>query len=412
MNILFVIEADWLAGLVFDAQFVAEALSLFGHQVYAIDYGNRRGREGFLGLGSLKTKEFPGIARAFSQASVCLRSPGFIRIPGLGRISAAFTHYREMAKTIVEKNINVIVLYSVPTNGLQAIYLARKLNIPIVYRSMELHHRLVRYHLARPLIMVLERMVYSRVDAVLSIIPQLSRYAVNMGAPESKVKLLLFPADTKLFQPDVDCSKIRQKWGLSEKDIVIVFTGVLWEFSGLDGFICQFPEVLRWIPKAKLLIVGDGPQRYKLERIIAEVGLEKQVIITGFQPYETMPQYINLATICINPFLFTEATKGSFPSKIIQYAACGKATIATALPGTTAVLPGECCGVVYADNMTDLVKEVTSLLKSPEHRKQLGNAGLNYVKEVHSYEKVAHRFETILEAVIEQKRRERTSKQI
>ncbi|MBA7699938.1 hypothetical protein ES703_108644 [subsurface metagenome] len=106
MNILFVHEVDWLAKVVFDIHFLAEGLSLRGHQVFAIDYENAWSRDGFFDLGSLRTKQVDGISRAFSGASVCLRRPGFIKIPGLSRISAAFTHYREIRKTIKEKDIN------------------------------------------------------------------------------------------------------------------------------------------------------------------------------------------------------------------------------------------------------------------------------------------------------------------
>ena len=403
MNILFIHEVDWLAKVVFDIHFLAEALSLRGHQVFAIDYENVWSRDSFFDLGSLRTKQFEGISRAFSGASVCLRRPGFIKIPGLSRISAAFTHYLEIKKTIKEKGINAIVLYSVPTNGLQTIHLARKFNIPVVFRSIDILNMLVSYPVLRPVTRVLERRVYSKVDAVLPNTPQYSKYVITMGVAESKVKSLPFPIDTRLFRPSVDCSEVRQKWGLSENDQVIVFIGTLFEFSGLDAFIRQFPQVIREIPEAKLLIVGDGPQRPKLERIITELGLERQVIITGFQPYQTMPQYINLATICINTFLISDTTMDVFPAKIVQYIACGKATVATALPGITTLLPGESHGVVYATSAVDMVKEVISLLKSTERRRELGHAGLNHARRSYSYEKIAHQLETILEEAIKEK---------
>ncbi|MBA7530176.1 D-inositol-3-phosphate glycosyltransferase [subsurface metagenome] len=412
MNILFVHEVDWFKKVVFDIHFLSEALSLRGHQVFAVDYENVWGRDGFFDLGSLRTKEVDGISRAFSKASVCLRRPGFIKIPGLSRISAAFTHYREISKTIREKGIDAIVLYSIPTNGLQAIHLARKFSIPVVFRSIDILHQLVAYPMLRPVTRVLERKVYSDVDMILTLTPGLSKYVIDLGADQAKVGLLPMPVDTNLFHPSPDSAEIRQKWELGERDHVVVFIGTLFEFSGLDGFIRQFPEVIKQIPEAKLLIVGDGPQRPKLEGIIAELGLQRQVTITGFQPYQTMPQYINLAAICINPFLITDATRNIFPGKIVQYLACGKAVIATSLPGMIAVIAGEHQGVVYANNHGDMVAEVVSLLKSTERRQQLGYAGLNYVRQVHSCEKIAHQLETILEDAIKEKQSGTVSKRI
>lgn len=309
MNILFIEEVNLLKMVVYDLHSLAESLSLSGHQVYAIYYESDWHRDGFFDLGSLKTKEYDGVSRAFSGASVCLRRPGFIKIPGLSRISAAFTHYFEIQKTIKENGIDAIVLYSVPTNGLQTILLARRFNIPVVFRSVDILSMLVPYPVLNKVTQLYEKWVYANVDMILPNTPQYAKYVTGMGAAESKVKLLLFPIDTGFFRPSVDSSEVRRKWGLQESDQVIVFVGTLFEFSGLDGFIRQFPEVIREIPEAKLLIVGDGAQRPQLERIIAELGLEKQVIITGFQPYQTMPQYINLATVCINPFLIIDATR-------------------------------------------------------------------------------------------------------
>ena len=406
MNILFIHEVDYLAKVVFDIHLLAEALSLQGHQVFAIDYENAWSRDGFFDLGSLRTKEVVGISRALSGASVCLRRPGFIKIPGLSRISATLTHYLEIRKTIKEKSIDAIVLYSVPTNGLQAIHLARKFNIPVVFRSIDILNMLVPYPALRPITKFLEERVYSKVDMILTLSPKLSTYVISKGANANTVKSLPMPVDTDLFRPSSDTAEIRQKCGLGEHDQIIVFIGTLFEFSGLDTFIYQFPKVLKEIPQAKLLIVGDGPQRLKLEGIIAELGLAGQVIITGFQPYRSMPKYINLSTICINPFLITDATRDIFPGKIVQYLACEKAVVATPLPGMTAVIPTEQQGVVYARSANDMTREVVSLLKSTERRKQLRQATVNYVKEVHSYDRIARQLEVRLKKVIKDKQNE------
>jgi glycosyltransferase involved in cell wall biosynthesis len=400
MNILFVHEVDWLKKVVFEIHNLAESLSLLGHRVYAIDYENTWQKDGFWDLGSLKTKEINGVSRALPGASVSLRRPGFIKIPGLSRLSAVLTHYGEIRKTIREKKIDVVILYSVPTNGLQAISAARKYGIPVVFRSIDILHKLVPNAALRPITRRLEKKVYSGVDAILAITPNHARYVVSLGASENKVKLLLMPIDTKIFHPSDDYLEVRRKWGLDIKDRVVVFIGTLFPFTGLDGFIRQFPGVIQRIPEAKLLIVGDGPQRPVLERIIAELGLEKQVIITGFQPYQTMPRYINLADVCINPFLNTAATRDIFPGKIIQYLACGRAAVATPLLGITSLAPDESCGIIYAANSEEMAVGVADLLESDERRQKLGQAGLQYVLRAHDQLKIARQLEAELRDII------------
>jgi len=396
VNILFIHEVDWLKKVVFDIHNLAESLSVLGHHVYAIDYEDTWGENQPSNSGGLKTKEIIGISRAIPGSSVDLRRPGFIRIPLFSRISAGITHYREIQRTIREKNIDVIMLYSVPTNGLQTIHIAKKYGIPVVFRSIDMLHMLVRHSTLRPATKFLEKRVYSSADKILAITPNHSRYVISLGAEESGVKLLLLPVDSRIFNPSTVNTELRRKWGFSDSAQLIVFIGTLFEFSGLDGFIREFPQVTASVPEARLLIVGDGPQRPRLEKIIAEKGLSSEVVITGFQPYEMMPEYINLAAVCINPFLDTNKTRDIFPGKIIQYLACGKPTIATPLLGITTLIQGESQGIIYAGNAGDMAKEVKYLLKNPQQRQQMGQAGLDYVKLSHNQEKIARQLEAEL----------------
>ena len=66
-----------------------------------------------------------------------------------------------------------------------------------------------------------------------------------------------------------------------------------------------------------------------------------------------------------------------------------------------AVVPGEEQGIVYAESPGGMVAEAVSLLKSHQRRQQLEQAGLNYVKQVHSYDKIAHQLEARMAEVIE-----------
>ena len=403
MNVLFIHEVDWLKKVVFDIHTLAESLSLLGHQVYAIDYENTWQRDGFLGLGTLGTTEIDGVSRAFSGSSVYLKRPGFIRIPGVSRLTAGLTHYFEIRRTIKEKNIDVIVLYGVATNGLQTINLARRLKIPVVFRSIDIANQLVPYPYLRLPTRIMEKRLYSRVDMILTLTPGLTGYVKKLGADEKKIKLLPMPVDTGLFYASPPAAELARKWGITPDDRVIVYIGTLFDFSGLDMIIRQFPRIIREIPQAKLLIVGDGPQRQKLKSIIRETRLLQKVLITGFQPYDTMPQYINLATVCLNPFRITGATRDIFPGKIVQYLACAKPIVATPLPGLVAVTPGEEQGLVYATTPEDIADKLIKLLKDAEYRQRLGQNGLDYVRRMHSYESIASQLETRLREAISAK---------
>jgi glycosyltransferase involved in cell wall biosynthesis len=404
VNVLFIHEVDWVNKVVFDIHTLAESLSLRGHRVYAIDYASNWRRENPSDLGTFKTREINKVARAFSGADVTLIRPGFVKIGGVSRITAAFTHCREISRTIREKKIDAVVLYSVATNGLQAVYAARRHNVPVVFRSIDILNQLVVYPFLRPITKMLERLVYARSDMLLTLTPSLTQYVANLGAKADRIKLLPMPVDTDIFYPFSAPDELRSKWGISDTDKVILYMGTLYDFSGLDGIIRWLPDIAGQVPDVRLLIVGDGPQRKKLEGIIAGTGIGDKVIITGFQPYEDMPQYINMATVCLNPFRITGATREIFPGKIVQYLACGKAIVATPLPGLVAVTPGEEHGLIYAETPEAMAEKLVDLLKDSDYRQRLERNGLEYVKTVHSCESIAEQLETRLREAIEAKK--------
>lgn len=403
MNVLFIHEVDWLNKVVFDIHTLAESLSLRGHRVYALDYESNWRHNGSLDLGTLKTREFEGVSRAMAGSSVNLIRPGFIRISGLSRLSAGLTHYQEIKRTIQREKIDVIVLYSVPTNGIQTINLARKLGVPVVFRSIDILHQLAGYPYLRPAIKMLERYVYSRADMILTLTPSLTRYVINFGTDEKRVHLLPMPVDNGLFYPHPALDEIRREWGIDKEDRVVLFIGTLFDFSGLDLVIRHFPEISAQVPQARLLIVGDGPQRQNLEGIIAATGQTDKVTITGFQPYDTMPQYINAADVCLNSFLITPTTEDIFPGKIVQYLACAKAVVATPLPGLVAVTPGEEQGMVFYHTIEEMVGKLVAILKEPAYRERLERNALDYVRKVHSCDSIAAQLEERLQEAIDEK---------
>ncbi len=400
MNILFIHEVDWIRKVVYDVHILAEAMSIRGHNVYAIDYESMWEK----GVDSQKEVD---VSRVFPEAIVHLIRPRFIKIVGLSRLSAFVSHYFAIKKVLKEKNIDAIVLYSVPTNGLQAVYLARKFNIPIVFRSLDVLNKLVAYSAFRPITKMLEKKVYSNVDMALTLTRKLSEYMVGLGAKEETTFVLPMSVDTNIFYPSTDgVDELREKWGLQDKKVVL-FMGTLFNFSGLDDFIPQFKYVLKEFPEARLLIVGDGEQLQLLEGVIITAGLEGKVIITGFQPYQDMPKYINLADVCINTFEVNDITRDIFPGKTVQFLACGKPLVNTPLPGVISLIKGHKQGVLYVENAKEMARVAVGLLWNPEVIQKIGINGLNYVKQVHSCEKVAHQLETILEEAIKGKQNER-----
>ena len=399
MNILFVHEVDLLQKVVFEIHSLSEALSSFGHSVFLIDFEGSWRRTHFFDICKFNTIVINEFERANTGAPVKLLRPGLIKAPLLDRLSALATHYLEVKKTIEKRKVDVIILYSVPTNGFQTIKLAKKNNIPVIFRSIDIPHRLVPYRVLRPITFSLEKWVYSHVDKILTLSLKLSDYVIRMGADKTRVELFLFGVDMKKFKPNIDTKNLREELGIAEEDKVILFMGTLFEFSGLDLYLKQFPLVIEEFPTAKLVIVGGGTLLEKLKKLASDLKIMDNIIFTGFQPFDMMPEYINLADICINPFIINAATRDIIPGKIIQYLSCAKPVLATPLPGMVSLLSGPERGVVYS-NIYEFAENTINFLKDNETSKIIGENGYLYVRNNHDEKQLAQRLDRILNQMI------------
>jgi glycosyltransferase involved in cell wall biosynthesis len=394
MNILFIHEVDWMDKVVFEMHNLSEILSK-NHRVFAIDYEEKWKNDSLFDMGTLKTREFRHVSRAYNGADVTVRRPGMIKLPLLSRLSAFFTHYYEIKKTIKEEKIDAIVLYSAPTNGLQTLHIAKKYNIPVIFRSIDILNQLVPQWFLRIPTRLIENVIYKNVDRIVAITPKLSDYVAKMGADEKKVELLFTGVDTNKFNSCVETTTLREKLDINRDDKVIVFIGTLFDFSGVDQYVEQFPKVLKEFPEAKLVIVGHGDLLEKLKKLVNSMKLNEKVILTGYQSYEMMPRYINLSEICINPFQINNTTRDIMPCKILQYLACGKPVLATPLPGMKAIIPNEDYGVIYSD-IDEFAENTVKLLRDDEKMRNIGEKGMTYVKKKHGWNEIAQRLEAML----------------
>ena len=254
-------------------------------------------------------------------------------------------------------------MFSVPTNGLQTIVLAKWRHIPVLYRSLDVSHQIVPHPLLKLPTIMLEKFVYRYSDKISAITHKLIEYVIKNGAKSENCSFLPTGADADIFYFQPKDRQLLIKHGLSENDLILLFSGTLYHFSGLNEIICAIPSRLPDLPNLKFLLVGGGEQYENLQQIVKELGLQDRVILTGFVDYREVPRYINIADICINPFVINDITNIIFPSKVYQYLACEKPVIATKLSGMLDIFSpdDQNSGVHYFETMDEFFDLVRCL---------------------------------------------------
>jgi glycosyltransferase involved in cell wall biosynthesis len=150
-------------------------------------------------------------------------------------------------------------------------------------------------------------------------------------------------------------------------------------------------------PDIKLLIVGDGDAFDDLQRIREDYRLENQIILTGKQPYESIPAFIASSDICLLPAYNNEVMRDIVPIKLYEYLAMGKPVITTKLPGVMKEF-GEGHGVIYVDKPEDVIKKAIKLIENGSIEKE-GRKARRFV-EKYSWDDIVDKFEKVLEEVI------------
>lgn len=339
MNILVVHETEYLEKVIFEYQIIPEIWASRGHKVYVLDFPNKWRRHHPLDFGSPRPEYLFKVKKANKRRGVTLIHPAMIKLPILDRVSASISYFFLIPHLIKRYKIEVIYLLSVPTNGLQTVFWARRLRVPIYFRLLDVLHQLVPNRLLSWPTYLMEKIVYRRVDELTAVTPKLTQYAIRLGAKHYSATFLPTGSDADLFFPQKKDQNLLKKYGLRRGDQIILFAGTFYSFSGLDQLLRYFSKVKRRYPRLKFLLVGRGEQEKLLRQLIEKHQLESCVILTGFVDYRELPRYINLADICINPFQRNKITDIIFPSKIYQYRACGKPVIATPLRGTLEIFP-------------------------------------------------------------------------
>jgi glycosyltransferase involved in cell wall biosynthesis len=108
--------------------------------------------------------------------------------------------------------------------------------------------------------------------------------------------------------------------------------------------------------------VGNGDAFDDLQRIREEYHLDDRIILTGKQPYESIPAFISFSDVCLLPAYNNDTMCDIVPIKLYEYMAMGKPVITTKLSGVMMEF-GEGNGVVYVDKLEDALWKAIELIE-------------------------------------------------
>ena len=164
------------------------------------------------------------------------------------------------------------------------------------------------------------------------------------------------------------------------------------------GFLLQaMPSVLARHPDTRLLLVGDGSERPRLERQARDLGLEQQVEFAGDVAHGDVPAFVRRMDVFVQPSL-TE----SFGVSALEASACAIPVIATDVEGGHDIVrDGETGLLVPPADSDALAEAILRLLDAPGLLRSMGEAGRRFVAERYSWQDNAARMAALYEEAVE-----------
>jgi glycosyltransferase involved in cell wall biosynthesis len=300
---------------------------------------------------------------------------------------ATVPHYTRLAK---QADILHAQTFASAIPGMRA---KRKYGLPLVITLHTSHFlRLARKPAWRPLL----RRIVRSADWLLAASEEIRDVALDLH-PHPRAEALTNGVDTTLFAPAPDGAGAGPgHWRGGARPRLIV-PRRLFEKNGVEYFIRALPLVRREVD-AEAVLVGDGPERARLEALAAELGVADAVTFMGSRPNDEMPALLAGADLAVFPSLM-EATSVA----ALEAMSCAVPVAASRVGGLPEIVDAEVGALFEPADPAAQAQAIVRLLRTAD-LPALGRAARERVVARWSVERLAVRHEQIYETLLREKR--------
>lgn len=217
----------------------------------------------------------------------------------------------------------------------------------------------------------------------------------NEGLPQDRVDVVYNGINLAPFDaPPTDRSLVRSELGFSPEDFLIIQVARLDSLKDHPTAIRAMRHVVKAMPHARLVLVGEGPERARIEPLIRELKLEGHVKLLGAR--RDVPRLLFAADV----FLLTSISEG-IPLTIIEAMAAGLPVVSTDVGGVREILGDPPVGYLApAGDDWKLAEGVIHLANNPPIRKVWSEQGRRRAFEIFSEQTMHARYAEIFDSVI------------
>jgi glycogen(starch) synthase len=234
-------------------------------------------------------------------------------------------------------------------------------------------------------------------DMIVTVSHAMKDELTQLGFPREKIQVCYNGVDPKKYNPEsfsqTQIRNLREKYGLKDDDIMILFLGRLVGVKGVDKLIMAMPHILPKYPNAKLVIVGVGDVQEYLQNLVRTIKMEEYVrFLFDFIPEEERILHYAACDVAVFPSYYEP-----FGIVALEAMAMEKPVVvgAAGISGMREIVI--CCGEeqcgfhIDPNNPSDIAWGIMNSVESPERKKWLGKNGRKRVLEEFTWTKIAEK---------------------
>jgi len=220
------------------------------------------------------------------------------------------------------------------------------------------------------------RLIIRCMDHVVVLGKSLIKYAKWMGVPEDKLSICPLGIDVNSFIPKKSVRVVREEFGISISDTMIIYVGRLAKVKGVVYLLKAARHLCNRSKNIKFLIVGDGPLRSSLEKFS-----NNQTIFAGWR--NDVADLLNASDALVLPSL-----SEGLPMSMLEAYAIGKPVIATNVGAIEdVVINGETGLLVQPGDWKKLADALWYLIENQNMRRKMGMKGKDHVMKYYRWER-------------------------
>jgi glycosyltransferase involved in cell wall biosynthesis len=245
----------------------------------------------------------------------------------------------------------------------------------------------------------IEKSAAKRTDLFISVADAMTSQALaaGIGKPEQYVTAYSAIEEDAFLEPISLEKKLefRQRYGIGKDDIVLITIARLFMLKGHEYIIESAKELSKRFGNAVWLFVGDGNLSEYYKQQVRQLGLAEKIRFTGLLPPSQIPLAIQSSDILVHCSL-REGLARALPQAML----CGKPVVSFDVDGAREVVNKNTGRLIEPKNVEQLIRACAELIKDPDLRNRIGQAGREFVREKFAPETMVDKIEEVYNKLV------------